>query len=415
MASTTVATSDARPFFERALRHGIQSGIISSDRQQKIFADGSKGIVQIANYFGTAHLRAELEIARDRMVTLLSLYLEDLSKGDLRAAAASLQQNSLLSHSKGGSDMLRRLSVLPSVAIIENHRPSADDQRNDLNEWTFAGALDLRTYRTEWASRQAVQREIGLARWVLQRFGVASENDQFGVETRAVFNSAMLVLLVNGAPLQMPTRVDCVRLVDAVKKKRTSQTMGRWNAFLAEVPAAYVQIAKTMRDEFLLDLLPRINDKKQTADSLLYGDHALNLYLRDDLDGDSGEYDRQVSSAWHRITSGDAEDPQVIATVLLRVATGLVPKASLLKREAKDIVSGFRAKGFNSDAVVAFIEAQAPLQSQPDLVRIWKEDIAPESTVAISDNDPQYPDAYMSKAVAYLRRTCRARWTRDDR
>lgn len=415
MAATTVATSDVRPFFARALRHGIDSGIISPDRQQKILADGPKGIVQIANYFGTAHLRAELEIACDRMISLLSLYLEDRSKGDLRAAATSLQQNSLLSHSKGGSDMLRSLSALPSVAIIENHRPSADDQRNDLNEWTFAGALDLRSYRAELAARQAVQAEIGLARWILQRFGVASVDDQLGVETHAVFNSAMLVLLVNGAPLQMPTRVECADLVDAVKKKRTSQKVGRWDAFLAELPATYVEMARTMREAFLLDLLPHINDKQQTADSLMFGDHALNLYLREDLDEDSGEYERQVSSAWHRITAGDAEDPQVIATVLLRVATGLAPKATLLKREAKAIVSGFRARGFDGDAVVQFIEAHAPLQSQPDLVRIWKEDIAPESAEAISDNDAHYPDAYMAKSVAYLRRTCRASWTVDDR
>jgi|SRR5665213_147964 len=415
MASTSLSTSDARPFFEQVLRYGTRNGVITSERLQRILAEGPKGIVQIANYFGTAHLRAELEIARERMVNLLSLYLADLSNGDLRSAASSLQRNSLLSHSKGGSDLLRRLSALPSIPIIENHRQSPEDQRNDLNEWTFAGALDLQTYRSELSIRQSVQAEIEFARWVLEKFGALAVDDQFAVETHAVFNSAMLVLSVKDAALQMPTRVDFVRLVAALQKKRTHQPVGQWEAFLADLPPAYVVMAKKMADAFARDVLPGIRAGDRTADELLYGDHALNVYIREDLDEDSGEYDRQVSSAWYRITSGDAEDPEVIATILLRVATGLAPKSKLLKREAREMVVAFRLNGFDSGAVNQFIETHAPLQSQPDLKRIWKEDLAPEASESLSDNDPQFPDRYMSRAIAYLRKACRAGWTVDDR
>jgi hypothetical protein len=415
MASTSLSTSDARPFFEQALRYGILNGLITPDRLQHILAEGPKGIVQIANYFGTAHLRAELEIARERMVNLLSLYLADLSNGDLRSAASSLQRNSLLSHSKGGSDLLRRLSALPSIPIIDNHRQSPEDQRNDLNEWTFAGALDVQTYRSELSIRQSVQAEIEFARWVLGKFGAPAVDDQFAVETHAVFNSAMLVLTVKDAALQMPTRVDFVRLVAALQKKRAARPAGQWEAFLADLPPAYVVMANNMADAFARDVLPGIRAGDRTADELLYGAHALNVYIREDLDEDSGEYDRQVSSAWHRITSGDAEDPEVIATILLRVATGLVPKSKLLKREAREMVAAFRLHGFDSGAVDQFIETHAPLQIQPDLNRIWKEDLAPEASEALSDNDPQFPDKYMSRAIAYLRKACRAGWTVDDR
>jgi hypothetical protein len=415
MASTSLSTSDARPFFEQALRYGIRNGVITPERLQHILAEGPKGIVQIANYFGTAHLRAELEIASERMVNLLSLYLADLSNGDLRSAASSLQRNSLLSHSKGGSDLLRRLSALPSIPIIENHRQSPEDQRNDLNEWTFAGALDAQTYRSELSIRQSVQAEIEFARWLLKKFGAPAADDQFAVETHAVINSAMLVLSVKDAPLRMPTRVDFVRLVAALQKKRTHQSAAQWQAFLADLPPAYAAMAEKMADAFARDVLPAIRVGDRTADELLYGDHALNVYIREDLDEDSGEYDRQVSSAWYRITSGDAEDPEVIATILFRVATGLVPKSKLLKREAREMVAAFRLNGFDSGAVNEFIETHAPLQSQPDLKRIWKEDLAPDASESLSDNDSQFPDKYMSRAIAYLRKACRAGWTVDDR
>ena len=67
-APSAVATVDGRPFFEKALRFGLQQSILSPSRLDAIQADGPKGIVQIANHFGTAHLRTDLENARERGV-----------------------------------------------------------------------------------------------------------------------------------------------------------------------------------------------------------------------------------------------------------------------------------------------------------------------------------------------------------
>ena len=69
-ASTTLATIDLRPFFEKAVRYGVTHEIISSARLQCLQEDLAKGMVQIANYFGTAHLRPELELARHRICLL---------------------------------------------------------------------------------------------------------------------------------------------------------------------------------------------------------------------------------------------------------------------------------------------------------------------------------------------------------
>jgi len=82
-----VAIFDDRPFFERALVYGCHHGIIDAERLQHIRHDAPKGMVQIAEYFGTQYLRANIEEARLRMVNLVSLYLEDRSISKIAAAA----------------------------------------------------------------------------------------------------------------------------------------------------------------------------------------------------------------------------------------------------------------------------------------------------------------------------------------
>ena len=112
-AAHALQLHDARPFFEKALAHGVQRAIIDQARLAAINADAPKGMVQIARYFGSEFLRPELEKARDRMVNLISLYLLETTGGDLDQAAISLRDHSFLSRSKGGSDMLKRLIALP--------------------------------------------------------------------------------------------------------------------------------------------------------------------------------------------------------------------------------------------------------------------------------------------------------------
>ena len=104
-----LAAYDDRPYFARALDFGLKNGIIDSERLDSMRTDGAKGVVQIADYFGTAHLRNDLDEAVKRMVYLASLYLEHMSDGNLARAARSLQENTFLSHSRGGSQMFKTL------------------------------------------------------------------------------------------------------------------------------------------------------------------------------------------------------------------------------------------------------------------------------------------------------------------
>ena len=89
-----------QPFFEQALQHGVLSGIITRERVQEIINEAPQGIVQIAGVFGNKNLRPSIEEARIRIVNLVSLYLQATCEGDLDRAALSLQNQSILTHSR---------------------------------------------------------------------------------------------------------------------------------------------------------------------------------------------------------------------------------------------------------------------------------------------------------------------------
>ncbi len=59
-APSSIAVFDGRPFFEKALKFGVQHGILDSAKLEAIQTDAPKGMVQIATYFGSEFLRPEL-------------------------------------------------------------------------------------------------------------------------------------------------------------------------------------------------------------------------------------------------------------------------------------------------------------------------------------------------------------------
>ena len=163
--SKSVSLFDARPFFEKALSYGVQHGIIDQTKLDAICQDAPKGMVQIARYFGTEFLRPELEKARDRMVNLVSLYLENSSGGDLRLAAESLRDNSFMSRSKGGSDMLKALIAMPQNSHFGMNEGAgfSDDQIPLLAKWSLR---TLPEYQVELAQRKQTTLLVDAATWM---------------------------------------------------------------------------------------------------------------------------------------------------------------------------------------------------------------------------------------------------------
>jgi len=405
--STTLTAFDSRPFFDKALRYGVAQGVISPERLQIIQEDFAKGIVQIANFFGTAHLRPDLEFALRRMVNLISLYLEDMSGGDVHVAASSLRDKTFLSHSKSGAEMLKRLHALPDSTMIAGGADSSESQRAYLDEKTAADTISLAEYQSELAMRQESRRTIDFSLWLAKKMGGSRDAID---DTDSLIRSAMLVILADKAELKLPTRTAFVRLIKAVKSAKTKLDEGRLNAFLKDAPPAFQVLARREMERFIKKDLPQLREPGSTADKLLYGDTGKGYFVSMNLDEDAREYDRLVAKEWHRVTSGEADDPAVLATVFFFLATGFPPKASMLLREAKDVIGVFRTSGFDSKAVVDFIVAHAPEALQQDLQKSWEDDLKTEAEQQLADNDPNWPDSYMERALEYLRKTCRVTW-----
>ena len=189
--ANTLQLHDARPFFEKALAYGVQHGVIGADKLAAINADAPKGMVQIARYFGSEFLRPELEKARDRMVNLISLYLLDTTEGDLHQAAISLRDHSLLSRSKGGSDMLKRLIGMPESSNF-GMAGYADAETPLLAVWSLRSHAD---YRAELARRTQIAQAIHAAQWLAEQFDLdPDELEAAGADAEAVIRTGLLML-----------------------------------------------------------------------------------------------------------------------------------------------------------------------------------------------------------------------------
>ena len=405
--ATALTTFDNRPFFDKALRYAVTQGLVTPERLQSIQEEFSKGIVQIANFFGTAHLRPELELALRRMVNLVSLYLEDMSGGDTQVAAASLRDKTFLSHSKAGSDMLKRLHAMPDSTLIVDRAVSPESQRAYLDGKTAADTISLAEYRSERALRQENQNTIDFAFWLAKKMGVSRDDVD---DADSLIRSAMLVFFVDQAELKLPTRTAFVRLIKAAKQAKAKLNEDRLKAFLKEAPTEFQQLARRAMDRFIKRDLPQIRTVSSTADKLLYGESGEGYFVSESLDEDVREYDRLVAKEWDRVTRGEADDPAVVATVFFCVATGLPPKATLLLREAKEVIRVFRTSGFDSQAVIKFVGDHAPEAIREELRKFWKDELKGEAEEQLSDRDPNWPDTHMERALEYLRKTCRVAW-----
>ena len=411
--NTAVTRVDDRPFFEKALTYGLAQGILTPADLIRIEADAPKGIVQIADHFGTAYLRTDLETAIARMVNLMSLYLEDASNGDLHRAACSLRDNTLLSHSRGGSEMLKRLHALPNDSGLYPRRVDPAEQKVFVNERSFAFPLALASYRELLRQAQANQMQIDFARWLARQFE-ATADDTADYSAEEVIRSAMLVLLTAPKVLALPTRSQFIQQVERLRKKTFRASNAALAPVLHEAPEAFAKMAETAMQDFITTVLPQLQDGSRSADELLNAADQLGFCLSEFVEADVVAYDKLVAKEWVRVTKGNGDDPAVLATLFLRLATGQAPKASALLREARAIIATFRAQGFDSKAVLDYIDAHAPFEQREDLKSFWLEDLRPDAETHLADNDPQMPDSHMARALRYFRANCVASWKGRD-
>ncbi|WP_230414025.1 hypothetical protein [Collimonas silvisoli] len=385
---------DKRPFFEKALGFGLKNGILDQEKCRAMIADAAKGTVQVAAFFGTSHLHTDLENARQRIVNLISLYLEHTYNGDLQKAAESLRDNTFLSHSRGGNEMLKALHALPDSTVFGDTKGQGLKEFQD--ERTLAKPFSLSAYRKERKAREETATVIAAALWFADDMGLERAVLDFaGAET--VIRTALLVRL--GGADEFPNRLGFAKLIATVRSDSAGNGKLKFpKQLLDDVPPEYRDVAGKVRRE--IEKHDALADPAEALDSLL-NLVELRYFVQEggleDVDG----FDALVSKEWHEVTKGK-EDPYSRLTVFMCIATGAKPKTTVSDTEARAMIRQVRQHGFDSTAVAAFIRNSAPFEIKDNLLSLWEDEFLPDAQEYLVDDD----DLKYARAMKFLKENC---------
>ncbi len=396
---STLATVDRRPFFERALTYGVQQGLIDPIKCEAIIADGAKGTVQVADYFGTSHLFTSLDDARKRIVHLVSLCLQDRFGDDLAQAARSLQENSFLSHSRGGNELLKNLHAMPESSVFDSGFGGRSGQslKEFQDERTLAKPLGHAAYRKELQRREGNAASQAAARWFAQDMKVPmSALDSVAAE--AVVRTALL-LRVAGAD-DAPGRQEFAALLMTLRNRIGATKFKLPKDLLADVPEAHVSFAATVQRDIQKHDVALLVDTSVAMD-LVYNTLETRYFLRETGLEDIDAFDAFVSKEWQALTRGK-EDPDSRQTVFMCVAAGVKPKPALTPTEARALIRSARKNGLDRAAVSDLISTSAPFSVRESLATMWETELFPEAQIALFDKT----DDKLIYAMHFLAENC---------
>lgn len=398
-SSAGVSLYDARPFFEKALQYGIQHGLIPQTKLDEIARSAPKGMVQIAAYFGSEFLRPELERARDRIVNLVSLYLEDSCDGDLRRAAESLRDHSFLSRSKGGSDMLKRLIVMPQTSHfgMNERQEFSDVHIPQLAKWTLR---PLAEYRAELARRTHAAQLMAAAEWLAEDLGLdEDELSDAGPEAEAVIRTALLVLSTGHT--EMPDWRALGAIVLKLRQRHGEDASGIRITVPAELPVELHPVVENVRRSVMRDL-PKMLDAATPIRKLFQQTPAFmgRYFWLDSGLAEVDAHERTASATWKKITAGNDDEPSLL-TLFLCVAAESPPKTLLTERMAGTLIRKIRKSGWQPELAEQYIQAHAPAAYQADYLKLWHSFVDEARAPLTRDVDDG-----IQNALTLLRREC---------
>jgi hypothetical protein len=395
-ASLAVSHFDGRPFFEKALSHGRQCGLIDATRLDAMAQEAPKGMVQIARYFGSEFLRPELEKARERLVNMVSLHLQDSTGGDVHAAAVLLRDHSLLSRSKAGSDMLKALIVMPQATHFGmNERGGFTDRHiPQLARWSLASYAE---YRAEFAARQRSAKVVDAALWLADAYGLSADELQDAEpDAEAVIRTALLVGTTRRK--ELPDWVSFEKMIAALREKQKAAELLKLPSGL---PAEFITAVESVRQSVLKDW-PKLLDVRLGARKLFDQTPAFmgRYFWLEDVLSEVDHHDRNRSAAWEKLTQGHSDDGTVL-TLCLCVAVGSTAKTLLSEKAAGSLIRKIRKSGWQPQLALDYLAAHAPEHLQTDFISLWNAFVAESQAILLSDRDAKLHDA-----LPLLRREC---------
>jgi hypothetical protein len=408
----SISLYDSRPFFEKALQYGVQHGVIPAAKLVAIETEAPKGMVQIARYFGSEYLRPEIEQAKNRIVNLVSIYLEHSTGGNVQLAAESLRDNTFLSHSKAGSTLLKDLITLPQNSHFGmNERTEFTDEHIPLlAKWTLR---TLPEFQAELAKRQKVAAIVDAAIWLAEQLGFDEEQlEEAGMDAEAVIRTALLTLAAKNRKL--PDWAGFERLVGLLRKKPAADVKKALSASVLpkNLPDAFTEVVEQVRKSVIADL-SKLLDPELPARKLFNQTPAFmgRYFWVEDALSEVDTYEREVddkhaarieqsSKTWQKATQGHSDDSSLL-TLFLTIAAGSKPASLLTEKSASTLIKKIRKSGLDAELPLAYIREHAPVAYQNDFCEMWQEFIADAQSTLKSDFDYNLHDA-----IALLRLQC---------
>jgi len=406
-----LALHDARSFFERALAHGVNHGILGAEKLAALHAEAPKGMVQIARYFGSEFLRPELERARERIVNFVSLHLQDASGGDLAQAAQLLATHSLLSRSKAGTDMLRALIALPESTHF-GMQGQDEAQVSLLALWSLRSYAQ---YREELARRSRIGEVVQAALWIASHYQLDDEAlEEGGADAEGVLRTALALHALAPRSTEWPSAATFQKLLAARRKAGKAVVGADALAVPKGLPPALHAVVDAQKPVVLADLQKLLDPARPLAQQTRPMTALRHRYfLLEDPLGEVDEYLRAAASqpgdeappaaaskTWQRATLGE-QDEAALLTLFLCLATGTPKKTLLPEKAAKTLVRKLRSKGWQPELADAFIREHAPEVHRADYRALWQGFVS-EARATLQDDH----DYGLGDALALLRREC---------
>lgn len=387
-----------RPFFEQALRFGVRQGIISQEKINAIATEAPKGMVQIATTFGSPYLRAEIELARLRIVNLVSLYLSEASGADVETAARLICDNTFLTLSRGGSTLLKELFALPEYSVLG----SIDQGRvEDFLEF-WSRKKSNTDYQQTRKQRKQYQLEIKLAKKLATTLHLPNSIFQAQhSEADSLIRSTLLLRMQKGLT---PDKAKNLRCFDHIEFASLLNTMRKKGVntkpqIEIELTPNEQHIIAVLLEDIIFHDIPKIADAKLPLDGLI--NHLENRYfIREHEIEDTASYDALVSKEWSKQTKGK-NDIDAILTLLLCIAAKMPNKVSLSEATAKTLIKKIRKEGFFPELASQFIKQHAPHEKQESLLEDWS-DFSEQAQLYLLDDDDR--DFY--EALHFLHDNC---------
>lgn len=400
----SVAAYDKSPFFEKAFRHAAQRNLIDSARIQEIIDDAATGAVQIAEYFGeSTHLRKNLEVSMRRMVSLVSLYLEDTTGGALDQAAQLLKDKPFRALSRGGSQMLKALYALPEDDHFNS--PRLDSEREFLKRCLTNG-MSVTKYRQLSQDGERFKCDIELASWLVRKIGSPIKQfNELHASAEHVVRTGLLALAYGakkvGAPKPaFPDEAGLFEIFVAIRKEWSFLgDVTCSTRFVEEIPPHLHVLAMEVLSRIQNEDVPKIVNQSLQIESI-FNDmkNRQYFYVHDPL-SDLSHFDKMHAEEWFALTGGTEDDAE-LTTLFLCAASGVEQKTSLKAAEAKTAVRNIRENGILKSEVLKLID-KAPHDEIEQLRSLW--------TDFIEDAQPyllDHADEQLAEVMTYLSDHC---------